>query len=112
MRILLRRWTTQFLLLEGGLEEDEPEPGVEEVEELEGERERQTQERERCLLSGTPTCFFTQADMDRASRQPAADAKELQSCKSKHGLSVVADTCSGRSHLKLELRYLYHLPLK
>lgn len=35
----MRRWTTQFLVLEGGLEEDEPEPGVEE-EELEGRRER------------------------------------------------------------------------
>lgn len=33
--ILLRRWTTQFLALEGGLEEDEPEPEVlEEVEDL------------------------------------------------------------------------------
>lgn len=41
MRILLRRWTTQFLVLEGGLEEDEPEPGVEEVEELQGGRERE-----------------------------------------------------------------------
>lgn len=27
-RILLRRWTTQFLDLEGGLEEDEPDPEV------------------------------------------------------------------------------------
>lgn len=35
MSILLRRWTTQFLGLEGGLEEDEPDPEVlEEVEDL------------------------------------------------------------------------------
>lgn len=41
MSILLRRWTTQFLGLEGGLEEDELDPEVlEEVEDLEGERER------------------------------------------------------------------------
>lgn len=40
MRILLRRWTTQFFDLEGVLEEDEPEPEVlEEVEDLQGERE-------------------------------------------------------------------------
>lgn len=43
MSILLRRWTTQFLDLEGGLVEDEPEPGVEEVEELEGEWKREKQ---------------------------------------------------------------------
>lgn len=37
--ILLRRWTTQFFGLEGGLEEDEPDPEVlEEVEDLEGAR--------------------------------------------------------------------------
>lgn len=41
MSILLRRWTTQFLDLEGGLVEDEPEPGVEEVEELEQVKERE-----------------------------------------------------------------------
>lgn len=42
MSILLRRWTTQFFALEGGLEEEEPDPGVlEEVEDLEGERERE-----------------------------------------------------------------------
>lgn len=35
MSILLRRWTTQFFALDGGLEEDEPDPGVlEEVEDL------------------------------------------------------------------------------
>lgn len=39
MSILLRRWTTQFLGLEGGLEEDELDPEVlEEVEDLEGKR--------------------------------------------------------------------------
>lgn len=53
MRILLRRWTTQFLVLEGVLEEDELEPGVEEEEELEGVRER-----ERCLLSNITNLFF------------------------------------------------------
>ncbi len=37
MSILLRRWATQFLGLEAGLEEDEPDPEVlEEVEDLEG----------------------------------------------------------------------------
>lgn len=35
MRILLKRWTTQFLGFEAGLEDDEPEPGVlEEIEDL------------------------------------------------------------------------------
>lgn len=68
MRILLRRWTTQFLVLEGGLEEDEPEPGVEEVEELEGQRER-------CLLSRKANLFvFPQIDIDTACRQPAGAA--------------------------------------
>lgn len=107
MRILLRRWTTQFLVLEGGLEEDEPEPGVEEVEELEGQRER-------CLLSRKANLFvFPQIDIDTACRQPAgaADA-QLRPCGSKRVRSVVADTCSGRSHLKLKLRYLCHLPLR
>lgn len=51
MRILLRRWTTQFLVLEGVLEEDELEPGVEEEEELEGLRERDV------YCQGTLTCF-------------------------------------------------------
>lgn len=42
MSILLRRWTTQFLGLEGGLEEDEPDPEVlEEEEDLEGRRKKQ-----------------------------------------------------------------------
>lgn len=41
MRILVRRWTTQFLVLERGLEEDEPEPGVEKLEDLESESERE-----------------------------------------------------------------------
>lgn len=36
MSILLRRCTTQFLDLDGVLEEDDPEPEAEEVEELEG----------------------------------------------------------------------------
>lgn len=42
MRILLKRWTTQFLGLEGGLEDDdEPEPGVlEEIEALKENGER------------------------------------------------------------------------
>lgn len=40
MRILLRRWTTQFLGLEADLEEDEADPEVlEEVAHLEPERE-------------------------------------------------------------------------
>lgn len=35
MSILLRRWATQFLALEAGLEEEEPDPEVlEEVEDL------------------------------------------------------------------------------
>lgn len=46
MRILLRRWTTQFFDLEGVLEEDELEPEVlEEVEDLQGERERKKKKR-------------------------------------------------------------------
>lgn len=41
MRILLRRWTTQFFDLEGVLEEDEPEPEVlEEVEDLGGDKKK------------------------------------------------------------------------
>lgn len=90
----MRRWTTQFLVLEGGLEEDKPEPGVEdveEVEELEGERERDV------YCPGRLTCFLTQTDVDTASRQPAgAAAAELQACNSKHVLTVVPDICSGR----------------
>lgn len=39
MRILLRRWTTQFLGLDADLVEDDPEPGVlEEDDDLERER--------------------------------------------------------------------------
>ena len=41
MRILLRRWPTQFLVLDADLEEDEPEPGVlEEVADLWATKER------------------------------------------------------------------------
>lgn len=41
MRILLRRWTTQFFDLDGVLEEDELEPEVlEEVEDLQGEKKK------------------------------------------------------------------------
>lgn len=42
MRILLRRWTTQFFDLDGVLEEDELEPEVlEEVEDLQGEKKKE-----------------------------------------------------------------------
>lgn len=45
MRILLRRCTTQFLGLDVGLEEDDPGPDEEEVDDLEGNRERERKKR-------------------------------------------------------------------
>lgn len=41
MSILLRRCTTQFLVLDRGLEEEEPEPGVvDEMEDLDGKEKK------------------------------------------------------------------------
>lgn len=82
------------------MEEDEPEPGVEKVEELECERERE-RERERCLLSRNTNLFFLIKQTWTGRPDSQLELLMQQNRKSKHALSVVADTCSGRLHLKL-----------
>lgn len=57
MSILLRRCTTQFLDLEGVLEEDDPEPEAEEVEELEGMWERARGKEINVYCQGKLTCL-------------------------------------------------------